>query len=113
MVVELTENIGGWERITSALDEIRVCHEENLAFFGGVFDQLDSLCVSLLSREQQLENLTRQIAESTRQAESSPAVKPPSGVAAAAPGDPVLESVLAQFELLQQDRLFHRSETAE
>jgi hypothetical protein len=113
VVAELTENIGGWERITIALDEMRVCHEENLAFFSGVFDQLDSLCGSLLSREQQLEYLTRQIAESRRQAEPSPAVKPPSGVAAAASGDPVLESVLAQFELLQQDRLFRRSETVE
>jgi chromosome segregation ATPase len=273
VVAELTENIGGWERITSALDEIRVCHEENPAFFSGVFDQLDSLCGSLLSREQQvekrgaerresisapdaiennrwdsllkkleedraeirgeqqsvqqqivrlaaaaedltaarsefqavrgelarqgeeltavrsrtlaasqeveesiknkirdveqqqsllekeraamekglesvgnraaeiaellaeqkrlsdtqqnhweedlrqmrtlLEGLTRQIAERRRQAESSPAVKPTSGVAAAASGDPVLDSVLAQFELLQQDRLFRRSETAE
>ena len=60
-----------------------------------------------------LEGLTRQIAERRRQAESSPAVKPTSGVAAAASGDPVLDSVLAQFELLQQDRLFRRSETAE
>ena len=302
MVAELVENISGWDRVTSALDEIRVCHDESQAFFGGVFDQLDSLCGSLLSRQQHiekvaaqrrddvsatdaaenqrwdsllkefeegraeirgaqqtvqeqivrlaaaaedldaarndfqtvrgelarhgeeltairsqtlaasqevessiktkiremdeqrsllekeresmekavesniknkihdmeqqqsllekeraamekelasvgnrateiadllaeqkrmsapqqgqwseemkqmralLENLTRQIAESKRQVESSPAVKPLSGVAAVASSDPVLESVLAQFEVLQQDRVFRRSESGE
>lgn len=52
MVAELTENFAGWERIKIALDEIRACHEETLSFFTGVFDQLDVLCGSLLSREQ-------------------------------------------------------------
>lgn len=302
MVAELVENISGWDRVTSALDEIRVCREESQTFFGGVFDQLDSLCGSLLSRQQHfeklaaqrgdnipatdavenqrwdsllkefeegraeirgaqqtaqeqiarlalaaedltaarndfqtvrgelarhgeelsafrsqtlaasqevessiknkihemdeqrsllekeraamekavesnienkihdmeqqqsllekeraamekelaavgnkaaeiadllaeqkrmsapqqgqwaeemkqmralLENMTRQIAENKRQVESSPAVKPRSGVAAVATGDPVLESVLAQFEVLQQDRVFRRSESGE
>jgi chromosome segregation ATPase len=273
VVVELTENIGGWERIKSALDEIRACHEDSQSFFSGVFDQLDSLCGSLLSREQQiekqaakqrnnnsatepvednrwdlllkeleddraelrgtqqtvkrqivqltavaddlamarnefqtvrgelarhseelttvrsqtlaatqeaessiknkildmeqqqsllekeravmetelesvrnraseitellaeqkrlsapqqnqwaedlqqmrtlLETLTRQITENKKQIEPLPAVKPASGVAAVALGDPVLESVLAQFEILQQDRFYRRSETAE
>jgi chromosome segregation ATPase len=273
VVAELTANIGGWEQIKSALDEIRACHEESLNFFSGVFDQFDSLCGSLLSREQQiekqtakqqdnilasdpvednrwelllkefeedraelrgtqqtvkqqiaqltavaddlamarnefqtvrgelarhseelttvrsqtlaasqeaelsiknkildmeqqqsllekeravmetelesvrsrameisellaeqkrmsvpqqsqwadelqqmrtlLETLTRQITETKRQSESSPVVKPSSGVAAVALGDPVLESVLAQFEILQQDRFSRHSGTAE
>ncbi|MGA2797064.1 MAG: hypothetical protein ABSE63_05775, partial [Thermoguttaceae bacterium] len=55
VVAELVENISGWDRVTSALDEIRVCHEESQAFFGGLCDQLDSLCGSLLSRQQQIE----------------------------------------------------------
>jgi chromosome segregation ATPase len=268
VVAELTENIGGWERIERSLDDIRACHEESLVFFDGVFDQLDSLCGSLLSRQREmqrqdtisasvaadnnrwdslrkefeedraeirsaqqgvqqqivrlaaaaddlaatriefqavrgelarhgeeltavrsqimaasqeaeagvknkihdleqqrsllenertamekgfesvekraaqmaelldeqksvsdarqdlwaedlrqmrtlLENLNRLIAEGRRQIESSPAVKPRSGVAAAAASDPVLASVLAQFEVLQQDRLFRLSDTAE
>jgi chromosome segregation ATPase len=273
VAVELTENIGGWERINSALDEIRACHEDSLIFFSGIFDQVDSLCGSLMSREQQikqqtarqrenksvavpvednrwdllikefeedraelrgtqqtvkqqivqltavaddlamarnefhsvrgelarhseeltavrsqtqaasqevessiknkihdmeqqqsllakeravmetelesvknraseiaellaeqkrlsvpqqsqwadelqqmrtlLETLTRQITENKRQIEPVPAVKPASGVAAVALGDPVLESVLAQFEILQQDRFYRRSETGE
>jgi chromosome segregation ATPase len=53
----LVENIGGWDRVKSALDEIRVCHDESQAFFSGVFDQLDLLCGSLLSRRQQIEKL--------------------------------------------------------
>ena len=35
-----------------------------------------------------------------------------SGQLVTASGDPVLESVLAQFEVLQQDRIFRHSETA-
>ncbi len=53
----MVENIVGWDRVRSALDEIRVCHEESQTFFGGVFDQLDSLCGTLLTREQQVEKL--------------------------------------------------------
>ena len=60
-----------------------------------------------------LEGLTGQIAEKKRQSDSAPAVTAPSGVAAVALNDPVLESVLAQFEILQQDRLLRRSETTE
>ena len=60
MVADLVENISGWDRVTSALDEIRVCHEDSQAFFGGVFDQLDSLCGSLLSRQQHIEKLGAQ-----------------------------------------------------
>jgi chromosome segregation ATPase len=57
VVAELLENINGWDRVTSALDEIRVCHDESQTFFGGVFDQLDSFCGSLLSRQQEIEKL--------------------------------------------------------
>ena len=55
MVAELTQNIAGWDRIEGAMDEIHACHEETLNFFSGTFDQLDSLCGLLLSREQQIE----------------------------------------------------------
>jgi chromosome segregation ATPase len=60
VVAELVENISGWDSVTSALDEIRVCHEESQIFFGGVFDQLDSLCGSLLSRQQHIEKQAAQ-----------------------------------------------------
>ena len=60
VIAELVENISGWDRVTSALDEIRVCHEESQAFFGGVFDQLDSMCGELLSRQQHIEKLAAQ-----------------------------------------------------
>ena len=60
MVAELVENISGWDRVTSALDEIRVCHEESQTFFGGVFDQLDLLYGTLLSRQQHIEKLGAQ-----------------------------------------------------
>lgn len=55
VVTELTENIAGWGRIKSAMDEIRACHGDTLTFFSGVFEDLDSLCGSLLSREQELQ----------------------------------------------------------
>jgi chromosome segregation ATPase len=55
VVTELTENIAGWERIKSALDEIRACHGDTLNFFDGIFSQLNSLSESLLTREQLLE----------------------------------------------------------
>jgi len=273
VVAELTENIAGWGRIKSALDEIRACHEDTLTFFIGALEHLDLLCGSLASRQQHIENqsatqrdiitaseatddnrwdmlqkkfeedrtefsdirqtvqqqiaqltavsgdlartrnefqtvrgelvrhseeltavrsqmlaapqevesnvqnkirdmeqqqsllekeraameaelqsarnraaekeellaeqkrsadllesnwveefremrqileaLARPVAESKRQIESTPTVTTPSGVAAVALGDPVLESVLAQFEILQQDRLNRRLETAE
>ena len=51
MVAELVENISGWDHVRSALDEIRVCHDDTQTFFSGVFDQLDSLCETLLTRE--------------------------------------------------------------
>jgi hypothetical protein len=57
-----------------------------------------------------LETLARQAAAAALPPETSPPAKIPSGVAAAAMSDPVLESVLAQFEVLQQDRLLRRAE---
>jgi hypothetical protein len=242
VTLELIENIPGWERIKSALDEIRVCHEGSLTFFSGVFDQLDSHRWDLLHKEfdedrtelrdarqsfqghieqiasmiadlstarnefqnmrgelarhsealmaassqsrtvsqeakagiinkisdveqqqslldtkrealaeelecvrslaetmaallaeqkrssdtgqnqwseelrqmrSMLESLTGQIDEGKVPVESSPAVKPESGVGAVALTDPVLESVLAQFEVLQQDRFSRRLEKAQ
>ena len=58
MVAELTQNTADWGRIQGALDEIRACHEESTSFFSGMFEELDSLCQSLLSQEQQLEKQT-------------------------------------------------------
>ncbi len=55
----------------------------------------------------------RQAGEEKRQSEPSPAAKPPAGVAGVALSDPVLESVLAQFEILQQDRHSRRSDSSE
>lgn len=56
VVAELVENIGGWDRVRNALDEIRACRDETQSFFGGIFDQLDSLCETLLTRQRQVEN---------------------------------------------------------
>jgi hypothetical protein len=182
VVAESSEKITGWEHIESALDEIHACNEDYSAFLNREFDELDSLCQSLMSSEKvakpstaeqndcapaapisraaeelaamqkefqalrcelsrygdqlseqksmsdtrqnqwaddlrqmrsMLENLVRQTTESKRRAEAPAAAKPQSAVAAAASGDPVLESILAQFEVLQQDRLFRRPDNAE
>jgi len=55
-----------------------------------------------------LETMAQQFAQSRRQSDSMSAIEPTPAVAAAALTDPVLESVLAQFEILQQDRLRRR-----
>jgi DNA repair ATPase RecN len=60
-----------------------------------------------------LENMTKQTSDTRRPIEAAPVAKAKSCVAAVASGDPVLESVLAQFEILQQDRVFRNAETIE
>lgn len=55
VVAELIENIADGGRIQGALDDIRACHEETTNFFSGIFDELDSLCESLLSQKQRIE----------------------------------------------------------
>ncbi|MGA2798782.1 MAG: hypothetical protein ABSE63_14470, partial [Thermoguttaceae bacterium] len=117
---------GAMEQQQSLLETERAAMEQELASVGNKTAEIAELLAEQkrMSDPQQgqwaeemrqmralLENLTRQITENKRQVESSPAVKPQSGVAAVASGDPVLESVLAQFEVLQQDRVFHRSES--
>ncbi len=66
---------------------------------------------------QQIQNvlltLTRQFAEDKRQSDTPPPLAAQSAVAAVALGDPVLESVVAQFEILQRDRFRRRPEEAE
>jgi hypothetical protein len=127
---DLTEKFTDWEGISAALGEIRACHGDTAAFFYAVVDQVDALYESLMSRAQSrceeqlrqmcalLETLTRQAAEGKRQVEnppateSAPAAKSFSGVAAAALDDPMLESVLTQFEVLMQDRISRRNENA-
>jgi hypothetical protein len=182
VIAESSEKNTGWDRIKSALEEIHACNEDYSTFLSREFDELDSLCQSLISSEKaadnaakerpesapaatipgaaeklaamqqefqalrgelarhgdllseqksmsdarqcqwadelrqmrtMLENMFRQTAEGKRRAEPPAAAKPQSTVAAAASGDPVLESILAQFEVLQQDRLFRRPDNAE
>jgi hypothetical protein len=120
MVAELTEHIAGWERIAGALNEIRACREDTNKFLDGEFDQLDLLYESFLTRLQShesvelrqmkeiLETMSKQVIETKRHPEPAPLARPPSGIAGVAMSDPVLGSVLAQFELLQQDRFGSR-----
>jgi chromosome segregation ATPase len=54
VVAELIQNTADWGQIQGALDEIRVCHEETANFFSGIFDELDRLCESIASQEQQM-----------------------------------------------------------
>jgi septal ring factor EnvC (AmiA/AmiB activator) len=124
----IKNKIHDMEQQQSLLEKERAAMEKELASVGNRATEIADLLAEQkrMSAPQQgqwseemkqmralLENLTRQIAESKRQVESSPAVKPLSGVAAVASSDPVLESVLAQFEVLQQDRVFRRSESGE
>jgi chromosome segregation ATPase len=51
-----------------------------------------------------LETLTRQLADSMRQNDSQSDINSGSAMCDAAKGDPVLESVVSQFEMLQLDR---------
>ena len=113
------------EQQQALLEKEREAMEKELASVGNKAEEIAGLLAEqkrasspqqpawaedLLEMRAMLENLTRQVAQERRQAEPSAHVNPQSGVAAAANSDPVLESVLAQFEVLQQDRIFRRSE---